>query len=78
MGSDQEYIETYLPYNAVYEYNSFPVQCNDSELCGRFVLYYLIWRLFNLDSEYEDILNDLFTCDCKKNETKVNDFIRTL
>ncbi len=78
LGSDEEYIRTYLPYKAIYEFNTFPVQCDDSELCGRFVLYYLVWRFFNLDGEYEDVLNELFTSNCKINEGRVNKFLRLL
>ena len=78
LGVDEDYIRTFLPYNAIYEFNSFPVQCDDSELCGRFVLYYLIWRFYNLDGEYEDVINELFTVDCKENEDIVNKFIKSL
>ncbi len=53
------------------------MQCNDSELCGKFVLYFLIFRYFNLDGEYEDILNELFTLDCKTNEARVEKFLKS-
>ena len=78
LGSDKEYIRTYLPYNAIYEYNTFPVQCNNSELCGKFVLYFVVFRYFNLDGEFEDVLNEIFTTNCSTNEARVNKFLSSL
>ncbi len=78
LGVSAEYIKNYIPYNAIYEYNTQPVQCNDSELCGKFVLYFLILRYFNLDGEYEDVLNELFTTDCKTNESRVETFLKSV
>ena len=78
LGTDEEYIRNFIPYNAIYEYNTYAVQCNDSELCGSFVLYFLILRYYNLDGEYEDVLNEVFSKNCKLNEQRVQRFLRAL
>ena len=78
MGVTLEYIKKNIPFDAFYEYNTFPVQCNDTYFCGSFVIYFLIERYFNLDLEFEELLNDIFGPDCTKNQIKVIEFIEEL
>ncbi len=78
MGTSFDYIKKHLPYDGVYEFNCFPVQCNKSYLCGSFVIYFLIERYFNLDLEFEDLLNDIFGPDCTINETTVSNFLQDI
>ncbi len=78
MGTSIDYIKKHMPFDAVYEFNSFPVQCNDSYYCGSFVVYFLVERYFNLDLEFEELLNDIFSPDCKKNEKTVTEFLKDI
>ncbi len=78
MGVSFDYIKTNLPFHGVYEFNSFPVQCNNTYLCGGFVIFFLVERYFNLDLEFEECLNDIFGPDCNVNEKKVSDFLKDL
>ena len=70
--------ETFLcniKLRAFYEFNKTPVQCSGSQLCGSFVLYFILFRYLNLDMELEDFLNDYFSLDCTKNEKVVKEFL---
>ena len=78
MGTSYNYIKQNVRENAVYEFNSFPVQCNNTYYCGAFVIYFLVERFFNLDLEYEELLNDIFTSNCKDNEQTVIKFLAEL
>ncbi len=78
LGTSAEYIKNKIPLQGIFEFNTFPVQCRDSYYCGAFVIYYIIERYSNLDLEFEDLLNDIFTPSCNKNQEKVKAFLKTL
>ncbi len=78
LGVSAEYIKKNIPLKGVFEFNTFPVQCNDSYYCGAFVVYYLIERYSNLDLEFEDFLNDIFSTNCLENQKKVKNFLLNL
>ncbi len=59
-------------------FNESPVQSQDSKLCGEFVVYFCIWRLFNWDLTLEELLNDIFSEDLLNNEREVKKFITNL
>ncbi len=62
----------------VYEFNTTPVQCSGSQICGGFVLYFIIFRYYNLDQELSDFLNSFFKKDCAQNETNVTEFLSSI
>jgi len=60
------------------EFNTTQFQKNDSDTCGKFVLYFIINRLYNLDHSFKDILNEIFENDQNLNETKVENFYQKI
>lgn len=55
-------------------FNETQFQDGSSESCGKFVLYFAIERMHNLDLSLEEILEEIFSTDCLQNETKVKEF----
>lgn len=55
-------------------YNETQFQDSLSNTCGKFCIYFLIKRLFNFDTNFEDLLEDIFSTNVNKNETNVNKF----
>jgi len=59
-------------------FNSTQFQKNDTNSCGKYVLYFLINRLHNIDHSFGEILEEIFVPDLDKNEKKVQDFYEDL
>ena len=78
LGSELDFLQVYMKISAIYEFNTTPVQCSGSRICGPFVLYFIIYRFFNLDLHLIDFLNIFFEENCTANETAVNLFIENL
>ncbi len=76
LGTSASFIKQWIPYKSVYEYNSFALQCPDSYLCGNFVIFYLVERFHNLDLDFEEFINDLFSTNCVENQKKVAKFFK--
>ena len=55
-------------------YNEGSFQDANSDTCGKFVLYFAIERMHNLDLTFEEFLEDLFEINNLKNEEKVKKF----
>ncbi len=77
LGCDLPFVQRFLKINAIYIYNNTPVQCSGSRICGAFVLYFIIYRYYNLDQGYADFVNNYFEKDCRRNERQVNEFLKT-
>lgn len=60
------------------EFNITQFQKNDTNTCGKFALYFIINRLFNMDYCFSDFLEEIFEEDLNKNEEKVNEFYNEL
>lgn len=60
------------------DYNETAFQKEDSESCGLFVIYYIFKRMFNLDLEFEEILDDIFEVDTNLNELNVLTFCENI
>ena len=58
-------------------YNQSPVQSPMSTTCGQFCLFFVFERLHNLDFEFTDFLNEIFSENVESNESIVNEFYRT-
>lgn len=58
-------------------YNTTPVQPITSTHCGEFVLYYLFERFHNLDYDFDDLLNEIFTEEQNKNDEVVLSYIKS-
>jgi len=56
------------------EFNKTQFQKSDTNSCGKFVLYFIFNRLFNLDHCFEDLLEEIFCPDLDENEKKVEEF----
>jgi len=57
-------------------FNTTAFQDSNSSSCGLFALYFLIERMFNLDLDFEEILQLIFDSDISKNEKLVLDFVK--
>ena len=58
-------------------YNESPVQSVESSSCGQFCLFFIFERLHNLDFEFSDLINEIFTDNLEKNEHVVTEFYNT-
>jgi hypothetical protein len=56
------------------DYNETQFQDSDSSTCGLFVLYFAIHRMHNLDIDFEEILDEIFTFNTLENEKMVKYF----
>ncbi len=75
LGGNLQFFKKWFAISAVYEFNVTPVQCSGSQSCGCFIVFFLVLRYFNLDTELSDFLNNYFTKDCEENEAAVNKFL---
>ncbi len=57
-------------------YNQTQVQNNLSSTCGKFVLYFAIQRLHNLDLNFTELLNEIFEENVNNNEIRVSNFLQ--
>jgi hypothetical protein len=78
--SSLEDLKPYLKFKQNLEliYNEQPFQSKDSASCGFFCIYFIVERILNFDMSFEHILEDIFSADCKINETKVVKFCSNL
>ena len=58
--------------------NETPVQKENSDSCGLFVVYYIWHRMFNLDLSYDEILEQSFSTNNELNEDAVKQFCATI
>lgn len=56
------------------KFNKTQVQLDTTDTCGRFCIYFIFYRLHNLDLSFHNVINDIFVNNCLKNENKVNSF----
>lgn len=60
-------------------YNETAFQSETSTKCGKYVIYFLIERHFNINMSLRDLLEDLFvTDDLNKNDAIVDNFCNSL
>lgn len=59
-------------------YNLTPVQSLFSNSCGKFVLYFIIKRMFNLDISFSKLINQIFDDNVDQNEIVVSSFLNNL
>lgn len=57
-------------------YNKNPVQDLSSILCGKFVIMYIVERMFNQDMEMKDLINEIFVQNLKTNDEIVLNFFK--
>jgi len=79
LGIDQgrkEFLQKNFELGGIKEivFNTTRFQRNDSDTCGKFVLYFVINRLYNLDHSFHDLLEELFNQNLDKNEDIVKKF----
>jgi hypothetical protein len=68
-------LKHFLKFNSDFlEVNDSQFQLNDSISCGKFCIFYIIKRIYNLDLDYCNFLCETFDSDLSKNETLVNNF----
>ena len=56
-------------------YNINQLQPSISALCGQYVLYYLFERYHNLDMDFDELVNEIFTDNVMKNDETVVNFM---
>lgn len=73
--SKKQFYLTHLQFtNIELEINRTQFQPNDSVLCGKYVVYFLINRLFNLDLPLKVFLKSYFTDKLDENDSEVTQF----
>jgi len=72
----KDFLEQHLKIRGVkeIEFNTTVFQKNDTDSCGKFVVYFIINRLFNLDHSFRNILEELFVENLDTNEKLVESF----
>lgn len=78
LGSSEAYLRRHFSYLGKYMFNTTPVQCKDSSTCGDFVCAFIIFRIFNIELDFQQVLNDFFGLDCETNEQTVSAFLGEL
>ena len=58
--------------------NTSPVQLPSTDTCGKFCIMFIFERLHNLDMDFDELLNSIFSDDCGRNETILHSFIEDL
>ena len=79
LGVDEVKLDTlkkYLKFKGIknIHINETPVQQENSDSCGLFVVYYIWHRMYNLDLSYDEILEQSFTIEKESNEETVRQF----
>jgi len=71
-----EAIKPYLkfPFKSEIIFNNSPFQLPTTASCGLYCVYFAVYRFFNLDIAFEELIEDLFTPDLNKNEEIVAKF----
>lgn len=72
----KDYLQSRFNFRRVekIKYNTTCVQPDNSTSCGKFCLYFIFHRLFNKDTSFSDLLNEIFIEEKTKNEDSVNLF----
>lgn len=72
---DNEYIKRHVPpYCQFAVANRTQIQPSSSNLCGQYVVCFITMRLLNLDLEFEDVINSIFTANLQDNDRIVSEF----
>ena len=58
--------------------NTTQLQSNNSALCGEFTLFYIVRRFYDDDISFSEFMNHYFSLNQKKNEQRVETFIKNL
>ncbi len=56
------------------EYNVSQLQSDKSALCGEYCLYFFFHRMTNLDMDFEELIEDIFTSNVEENDVRVKEF----
>lgn len=82
LGVNDEKLARFLKFNKISKkeivYNDSSVQKLSSNLCGYFVLYFALNRLFNVDLSFKNVINEIFDSNPNNNDDKVRDFLKEL
>ena len=81
LGNTWETILPHLKFKKQFTiyYNQTPFQSASSTKCGKYVIYFLIERHFNINMSLTDLLEDLFVTDnLNKNDEIVDSFCDSL
>jgi len=72
----KNFLESNLKLSGVKKviYNTTQFQTNQSDTCGKFVIYFIINRLFNLDHSFKNLLEEIFSPNQDQNEFNVRTF----
>jgi len=76
-------LDAVLPYlkitsNADLVYNQTPFQLPNTTTCGLYVIFFLVYRMLNLDLNFYHVLEELFDANNALNENKVTSFCQHL
>lgn len=69
-------IKPYFKFNfkTTLTYNNTGVQLPTTSTCGLYCIYFAVHRLLNLDQNFEEIMDEIFSANLNTNENKVAEF----
>ncbi len=67
-----------IQYITHLKFNETKVQSHLTSTCGKFVLYFSLQRLHNLDLSFSELLNEIFEENVDNNEEKVEIFLKNI
>ncbi len=78
--SDLDHLKPHFKFPNNFEliFNEQKFQSDTSVNCGYFCIYFIIYRIFNLDMSFEHLLEEIFNVDPNTNETLVTSFCHKL
>jgi hypothetical protein len=59
-------------------FNKQQFQSNQSDSCGKFCIFFVVQRLYNLDLKFREFLEEMFHSDLTENEQMIQKFCNTL
>lgn len=79
IGTHFDYVKAkFSHYCSNIEYNTTPTQDRSKSTCGLHCIYFIIHRVLDFDTEYAEIMSQIFGPDLEKNEENVLQYIHDL
>ncbi len=77
LGTTAAYVKKVLRRKGFCDFNVTRLQSSSSKNCGKFCLYFIIERYFNLDLSYDELLLSAFSTNLEENENCIHNFFES-
>lgn len=79
LGVKIEQIRPFLKFSKpILLYNTGVFQSSSTSTCGLYSLYYIVHRMMNINEDYEEMLQEMFSINIIENEQKVFSFFKNV